>query len=75
MLSCHGLFAALTFGLPDARGEGAFRHGRTRAAPPVPAEQDQPRIAHRHGGSGVAWQAVGVMFGAYEIALQYAKER
>jgi glutaryl-CoA dehydrogenase len=25
--------------------------------------------------SGVAWQAVGVMFGAYEIALQYAKER
>ena len=25
--------------------------------------------------SGVAWQAVGVMFGAYEIALEYAKER
>ncbi|MFJ8722248.1 acyl-CoA dehydrogenase family protein [Streptomyces sp. NPDC093269] len=25
--------------------------------------------------SGVAWQAVGVMFAAYEIALQYAKER
>jgi glutaryl-CoA dehydrogenase len=25
--------------------------------------------------SGVAWQSVGVMFGAYEIALQYAKER
>ena len=25
--------------------------------------------------SGVAWEAVGVMFGAYEIALQYAKER
>jgi glutaryl-CoA dehydrogenase len=25
--------------------------------------------------SGVAWQSVGVMFGAYEIALQYAKDR
>ena len=25
--------------------------------------------------SGVAWEAVGVMFAAYEIALQYAKER
>ena len=25
--------------------------------------------------SGVAWQAVGVMLAAYEIALQYAKER
>ncbi|WP_089101475.1 acyl-CoA dehydrogenase family protein [Streptomyces hyaluromycini] len=29
----------------------------------------------RQTRSGVAWQAVGVMFGAYEIALQYAKER
>ncbi|MDT0465967.1 acyl-CoA dehydrogenase family protein [Streptomyces gibsoniae] len=29
----------------------------------------------RRTRSGVAWQAVGVMFGAYEIALQYAKER
>ncbi|MFG2887064.1 acyl-CoA dehydrogenase family protein [Streptomyces sp. NPDC048297] len=29
----------------------------------------------RQTRSGVAWQAVGVMFGAYEIALAYAKER
>ncbi|GGN76287.1 glutaryl-CoA dehydrogenase [Streptomyces albiflavescens] len=29
----------------------------------------------RQTRSGVAWQAVGVMFAAYEIALQYAKER
>ncbi|MFB6704937.1 acyl-CoA dehydrogenase family protein [Streptomyces sp. NPDC056333] len=29
----------------------------------------------RQTRSGVAWQAVGMMFGAYEIALQYAKER
>lgn len=29
----------------------------------------------RQTRSGVAWQAVGVMFGAYEIALKYAKER
>ncbi|MFD4948123.1 acyl-CoA dehydrogenase family protein [Streptomyces sp. NPDC058239] len=29
----------------------------------------------RQTRSGVAWEAVGVMFGAYEIALQYAKER
>ncbi|MFE8945008.1 acyl-CoA dehydrogenase family protein [Streptomyces sp. NPDC007856] len=29
----------------------------------------------RQTRSGVAWQAVGVMFGAYEIALSYAKER
>ncbi|MEU2620997.1 acyl-CoA dehydrogenase family protein [Streptomyces sp. NPDC007157] len=29
----------------------------------------------RQTRSGVAWQAVGTMFGAYEIALQYAKER
>jgi glutaryl-CoA dehydrogenase len=29
----------------------------------------------RRTRSGVAWQSVGVMFGAYEIALQYAKER
>ncbi|MFJ9680547.1 acyl-CoA dehydrogenase family protein [Streptomyces sp. NPDC101194] len=29
----------------------------------------------RQTRSGVAWQAVGLMFGAYEIALQYAKER
>jgi glutaryl-CoA dehydrogenase len=29
----------------------------------------------RRTRSGVAWQAVGVQFGAYEIALQYAKER
>ncbi|MET8413134.1 acyl-CoA dehydrogenase family protein [Streptomyces sp. NPDC005195] len=29
----------------------------------------------RQTRSGVAWQAVGVMFGAYEIALQYSKER
>ncbi|MER6219067.1 acyl-CoA dehydrogenase family protein [Streptomyces sp. 900105755] len=29
----------------------------------------------RQTRSGVAWQAVGVMFGAYEIALRYAKER
>jgi glutaryl-CoA dehydrogenase len=28
----------------------------------------------RQTRSGVAWEAVGVMFGAYEIALQYAKE-
>ncbi len=25
-------------------------HGRTRPAPPVSAEQDQPRLTHRHGG-------------------------
>ena len=29
----------------------------------------------RRTRSGVAWQAVGVQFAAYEIALQYAKER
>ncbi|MGW1883927.1 acyl-CoA dehydrogenase family protein [Streptomyces sp. NPDC001970] len=29
----------------------------------------------RQTRSGVAWQAVGVMFAAYEIALQYAKDR
>jgi glutaryl-CoA dehydrogenase len=29
----------------------------------------------RRTRSGVAWQSVGVMFAAYEIALQYAKER
>ena len=29
----------------------------------------------RQTRSGVAWEAVGIMFGAYEIALQYAKER
>ncbi|MFD9003039.1 acyl-CoA dehydrogenase family protein [Streptomyces sp. NPDC059582] len=29
----------------------------------------------RQTRSGVAWQAVGVMFGAYEIALQYSKDR
>ncbi|MFJ9821717.1 acyl-CoA dehydrogenase family protein [Streptomyces sp. NPDC101151] len=29
----------------------------------------------RQTRSGVAWQAVGVMFAAYEIALQYAKKR
>ena len=29
----------------------------------------------RQTRSGVAWQSVGVMFAAYEIALQYAKER
>ncbi|MFG3206938.1 acyl-CoA dehydrogenase family protein [Streptomyces sp. NPDC048192] len=29
----------------------------------------------RQTRSGVAWQAVGVMFAAYEIALRYAKER
>ena len=29
----------------------------------------------RQTRSGVAWQAVGVQFAAYEIALQYAKER
>ncbi|MEU6220394.1 acyl-CoA dehydrogenase family protein [Streptomyces sp. NPDC047022] len=29
----------------------------------------------RQTRSGVAWEAVGVMFAAYEIALQYAKER
>jgi glutaryl-CoA dehydrogenase len=29
----------------------------------------------RQTRSGVAWQAVGIMLAAYEIALQYAKER
>src|SRR6516225_5030480 len=29
----------------------------------------------RRTRSGVAWQAVGVQFAAYELALQYAKER
>jgi len=29
----------------------------------------------RQTRSGVAWQAVGIMFAAYEIALRYAKER
>ena len=29
----------------------------------------------RRTRSGVAWQSVGVQFAAYEIALQYAKER
>jgi glutaryl-CoA dehydrogenase len=29
----------------------------------------------RQTRSGVAWQSVGIMFAAYEIALQYAKER
>ncbi|MDX2642825.1 acyl-CoA dehydrogenase family protein [Streptomyces sp. PA03-1a] len=29
----------------------------------------------RRTRSGVAWQAVGIMFGAYEIALEYAKQR
>jgi len=29
----------------------------------------------RQTRSGVAWQSVGVMFGAYEIALEYAKQR
>jgi glutaryl-CoA dehydrogenase len=29
----------------------------------------------RQTRSGVAWEAVGIMFAAYEIALQYAKER
>ncbi|MBW8797893.1 MAG: peptidoglycan DD-metalloendopeptidase family protein [Streptomyces sp.] len=33
MPSCHGLFGTLTFGLPDARGEGGFGHGRSRTAP------------------------------------------
>jgi glutaryl-CoA dehydrogenase len=29
----------------------------------------------RQTRSGVAWQSIGIMFAAYEIALQYAKER
>jgi glutaryl-CoA dehydrogenase len=29
----------------------------------------------RQTRSGVAWQALGVMIGAYELALDYAKER
>ncbi|MFJ5528807.1 acyl-CoA dehydrogenase family protein [Streptomyces sp. NPDC093261] len=36
--------------------------------------KDTARIL-RQTRSGVAWEAVGVMFGAYEIALRYAKER
>jgi glutaryl-CoA dehydrogenase len=36
--------------------------------------KDTARIL-RQTRSGVAWEAVGVMLAAYEIALQYAKER